>query len=102
VIRDGPSDRPAAGDGVVAMAVAALNRSGRGTESFAASGDWLLIAWGWALARGDRLRPVRGRRPAGPRGAAGPDVEGFGETVEEQPTTADGRAEVRGRTVRER
>jgi glycerol uptake facilitator protein len=38
------------GDGVVAMAVAALNQSGRGTESFAASGDWLLIAWGWALA----------------------------------------------------
>lgn len=65
MIRDGPSDRPAAatawgeflaeflgtfvliafGDGVVAMAVAALNQSGRGTESFAASGDWLLIAW---------------------------------------------------------
>src|SRR5512133_3749138 len=38
------------GDGVVAMAVAALNQSGRGTEIFAASGDWLLIAWGWALA----------------------------------------------------
>ena len=34
------------GDGVVAMAVAALNQSGRGTEIFAASGDWLLIAWG--------------------------------------------------------
>jgi glycerol uptake facilitator-like aquaporin len=29
-------------------------------------------------------------------------VEGFGETVEEQPTTADGQVEVRGRTVRER
>ena len=28
------------GDGVVAMAVAALNQSGRGTELFAASGDW--------------------------------------------------------------
>jgi glycerol uptake facilitator protein len=38
------------GDGVVAMAVAALNQSGRGTAIFAASGDWLLIAWGWALA----------------------------------------------------
>ena len=38
------------GDGVVAMAVAALNQSGRGAEIFAASGDWLLIAWGWALA----------------------------------------------------
>jgi glycerol uptake facilitator protein len=38
------------GDGVVAMAVAALNQSGRGTEIFVASGDWLLIAWGWALA----------------------------------------------------
>lgn len=40
----------ALGCGVVAMVVAALNQSGRGTESFAASGDWLLIAWGWALA----------------------------------------------------
>ncbi|HEV7908655.1 MAG TPA: MIP family channel protein [Pseudonocardiaceae bacterium] len=38
------------GDGVVAMAVAALNQSGRGQLIFAASGDWLLIAWGWALA----------------------------------------------------
>ncbi|HZD01918.1 MAG TPA: MIP/aquaporin family protein [Actinomycetes bacterium] len=38
------------GDGVVAMAVAALNQSGRGTEIFSASGDWLLITWGWALA----------------------------------------------------
>jgi glycerol uptake facilitator protein len=38
------------GDGVVAMAVAALNQSGRGEQIFAASGDWLLIAWGWALA----------------------------------------------------
>jgi glycerol uptake facilitator protein len=38
------------GDGVVAMAVAALNQSGRGTQIFAASGAWLLIAWGWALA----------------------------------------------------
>jgi len=32
------------------MAVAALNQSGRGTEIFQASGDWLLIAWGWGLA----------------------------------------------------
>jgi glycerol uptake facilitator protein len=38
------------GDGVVAMAVAALNQSGRGTVPFQASGDWLLITWGWALA----------------------------------------------------
>src|ERR687886_1718697 len=38
------------GDGVVAMAVAALNQSGRGTEIFAASGDWLIIGWGWGLA----------------------------------------------------
>src|SRR5512133_1841568 len=38
------------GDGVVAMAVAALNQSGRGELIFAASGDWLLIAWGWSLA----------------------------------------------------
>jgi glycerol uptake facilitator protein len=38
------------GDGVVAMAVAALNQSGRGTVPFNASGDWLLITWGWALA----------------------------------------------------
>jgi hypothetical protein len=32
------------------MAVAALNQSGRGELIFAASGDWLLIAWGWSLA----------------------------------------------------
>jgi glycerol uptake facilitator protein len=38
------------GNGVVAMAVAALNQSGRGTAIFVASGDWLLITWGWALA----------------------------------------------------
>jgi glycerol uptake facilitator protein len=38
------------GDGVVAMAVAALNQSGRGTAIFEASGDWLLITWGWAMA----------------------------------------------------
>jgi glycerol uptake facilitator protein len=38
------------GDGVVAMAVAALNQSGRGTQIFQASGDWLLITWGWGFA----------------------------------------------------
>jgi glycerol uptake facilitator protein len=38
------------GDGVVAMAVAALNQSGRGTKIFDASGDWLLIGWGWGIA----------------------------------------------------
>jgi glycerol uptake facilitator protein len=41
------------GDGVVAMAVAALPGSGRTagpTTIFAAAGDWLLITWGWALA----------------------------------------------------
>jgi len=41
------------GDGVVAMAVAALNSSGRAaspTTIFQASGDWLLIGWGWAFA----------------------------------------------------
>ncbi|MGZ4327462.1 MAG: MIP/aquaporin family protein [Solirubrobacteraceae bacterium] len=38
------------GDGVVAMAVAGLNQSGRGTKIFDASGDWLLIAWGWGFA----------------------------------------------------
>jgi glycerol uptake facilitator protein len=38
------------GDGVVAMTVAALNQSGRGELLFAASGDWMLIATGWAIA----------------------------------------------------
>jgi glycerol uptake facilitator protein len=38
------------GDGVVAMAVAALNQSGRGTAIFDASGDWLIIGWGWGFA----------------------------------------------------
>src|SRR4051795_2623098 len=32
------------------MAVAALNQSGRGGQIFAASGDWLLITWGWGFA----------------------------------------------------
>jgi glycerol uptake facilitator protein len=41
------------GDGVVAMAVAALNSSGRAATPvtiFLASGDWLLIVFGWAFA----------------------------------------------------
>jgi glycerol uptake facilitator protein len=38
------------GDGVVAMAVAALNQSGRGTKIFDASGDWLIITFGWGFA----------------------------------------------------
>lgn len=41
------------GDGVVAMAVAALPGSGRAatdTTIFMAAGDWLLITWGWAFA----------------------------------------------------
>ena len=41
------------GDGVVAMAVAALNQSGRAetkTTIFLASGDWLLITFGWFVA----------------------------------------------------
>jgi glycerol uptake facilitator protein len=41
------------GDGVVAMAVAALNQSGRAASAstiFLAAGDWLLITWGWAIA----------------------------------------------------
>jgi glycerol uptake facilitator protein len=41
------------GDGVVAMAVAALPGSGRTagpTTIFGGAGDWLLITWGWAMA----------------------------------------------------
>jgi glycerol uptake facilitator protein len=41
------------GDGVVAMAVAALNQSGRAATNhtiFLATGDWLLITWGWCVA----------------------------------------------------
>ena len=38
------------GDGVVAMAVAGLNQSGRGTKIFDASGDWLIIGFGWFFA----------------------------------------------------
>ena len=40
------------GDGVVAMAVAALNQSGRGTDigTGAGSGLWVLIVLGWGLA----------------------------------------------------
>jgi glycerol uptake facilitator protein len=37
------------GCGVVAMAVAALNQSGRGTRIFDASGDWMIIGWGWGI-----------------------------------------------------
>ncbi len=39
------------GDGSVAMAVAALNQSGRGTAIGAGSGGalWLLITWGWGF-----------------------------------------------------
>ncbi|MGH3495497.1 MAG: MIP/aquaporin family protein [Sciscionella sp.] len=43
----------ALGCGSVAMAVAALPGSGRAQTSttiFLASGDWLLITWGWAMA----------------------------------------------------
>src|ERR1700753_140838 len=43
----------AVGDGVGAMAVAALPGSGRAstpTTSFLAAGDWLLITFGWAFA----------------------------------------------------
>ncbi|MGN6430041.1 MAG: MIP/aquaporin family protein [Gaiellaceae bacterium] len=41
------------GDGVVAVAVAGLNQSGRAATNstiFLASGDWLLITWGWCMA----------------------------------------------------
>src|SRR5215211_3617749 len=41
------------GDGVVAMAVAGLNQSGRAATAhtiFLASGDWLLIGFGWFFA----------------------------------------------------
>jgi glycerol uptake facilitator protein len=38
------------GDGAVAVAVAALNQSGRGAANFLSNSDWLLIAWGWGFA----------------------------------------------------
>lgn len=41
------------GDGVVAVAIAGLPGSGRAATSttvFTASGDWLLITWGWCMA----------------------------------------------------
>ncbi len=38
------------GLGSVAMTVAALNQSERGTKAFDASGDWLLICFGWGFA----------------------------------------------------
>src|ERR671921_2556967 len=63
------------GDGVVAMAVAALNQSGRGAEIFAASGDWLLIAWGWALAVAFGVYVAGGGR-GGPQQTAGPPAPG--------------------------
>ena len=50
-------------------------------------------AFVYDLFVGDILR-ARGEPPA-------PDVEGFGETVEERPG-ADGRPAARGRTVKER
>lgn len=37
------------GDGSVAMVVAGLNQSGRGSKAFASQADWLLIGWGWAV-----------------------------------------------------
>jgi glycerol uptake facilitator protein len=37
------------GDGVVAMVVAALGESGRGSTNFQAA-DWLLISWAWGFA----------------------------------------------------
>ncbi|HLI58821.1 MAG TPA: MIP/aquaporin family protein [Solirubrobacteraceae bacterium] len=37
------------GDGSVAMVVAGLNQSGRGTKAFVSQADWLIIGWGWAL-----------------------------------------------------
>lgn len=40
----------ALGDGAVAVAVAGLPESGRTAVIFNGAGDWLLIAWGWALA----------------------------------------------------
>lgn len=38
------------GDGAVAMVVAALNQSGRGSKPFVGQADWLIIAWGWGFA----------------------------------------------------
>jgi glycerol uptake facilitator protein len=38
------------GDGVVAVVVAALNQSGRGSAAFVSEADWLMIAWGWGFA----------------------------------------------------
>jgi glycerol uptake facilitator protein len=54
----------------------------------------VLGAFVYDLFVGGVLR-ARGEPPA-------PDVEGFGETVEEEPTTADRQVDARGRTVRER
>jgi hypothetical protein len=55
---------------------------------------------GPAGRRGDRrvrLRPVRGRRPARPGAPPAPDVDAFGETVEERPTVTDGKVGTRER-----
>jgi glycerol uptake facilitator protein len=38
------------GDGVVAVAVAALIQSGRGTQNLYSAADWLLITFGWGFA----------------------------------------------------
>src|SRR5215218_8649577 len=57
------------GVGSVAMAVAALNQSGRGTKIFDASGDWLFDR----LGLGARRRPRRLRRG---RHLRGPDQPG--------------------------
>lgn len=38
------------GDGVVGLVVAGMYGSGRADEIFAASGDWMIVGWGWGLA----------------------------------------------------
>ena len=79
------------GDGVVAMAVAALPGSGRTatpTTIFDAAGDWLLITFGWAFAvvmgvyvaggvSGEGGRAGRWRGWEGP-GSFSPSCETFG------------------------
>ena len=61
------------GNGVVAMAVAALNQSDRGANDLRRpAGDWLLIAWGWgfAVCFARLRRGRRQRRPPEPGGDA--------------------------------